>query len=234
MNQYDLQGNFIRKWDTAQQTGVELNLGSSVRNIPAVSTGKRNNTCGYIWRYAEDLIEDEIWKPMIDPCYFGTEISNMGRVKSPKGNIIDGYTSKSGYKLAALINPATKTTKKFPVHRLVMEVFHGPRDDLQVNHIDGDKINNKLENLEYVTASENILHAHRTNLVKQYCRPVIKTILATGEEITYHSIKEAAEQNVLGKTAIRNRCTGETKCNGKDGIHWRYADSDITSTKVAL
>lgn len=49
----------------------------------------------------------------------------------------------------------------FTVHRLVMEVFRGP-SDLQVNHINGLKTDNRLENLEYVTASQNQQHSIHT------------------------------------------------------------------------
>lgn len=56
--------------------------------------------------------------------------------------------------------------RKVGVHRLVMLAFVGP-SDLQVNHKNGDKSDNRLENLEYCTSSENQLHAHRTGLNTQ-------------------------------------------------------------------
>lgn len=55
--------------------------------------------------------------------------------------------------------------KTFKVHKLVALTFMGNPDGLTVNHIDGDKSNNHVDNLEYVTQSENMLHAHRTGLI---------------------------------------------------------------------
>lgn len=84
IDQFDLEGNFIRKWDTAQQAANELGLGNGIRNIPAVCTGKRNNACGFIWRYAEDFIDGEIWRYINDPNYADIQVSNIGRIKTRK------------------------------------------------------------------------------------------------------------------------------------------------------
>lgn len=58
--------------------------------------------------------------------------------------------------------------RTFRVHRLVMMAFNPAEnmDELEVNHIDGNKRNNKLENLEWCTASENQIHAFKTGLNK--------------------------------------------------------------------
>lgn len=58
--------------------------------------------------------------------------------------------------------------RTFRVHRLVMMAFNPVEnmDELEVNHIDGNKKNNKLENLEWCTASENQIHAFKTGLNK--------------------------------------------------------------------
>lgn len=67
--------------------------------------------------------------------------------------------------------------KSYLVHRLVMAAFHGP-SDLEVNHINGNKSDNRLCNLEYVTPKQNGEHASRTGLV---CR---------GEDIAWSKLTE--------------------------------------------
>lgn len=78
---------------------------------------------------------------------------------------ISEYFDKDGYKKVRLSN-GDGSRKVFSVHRLVLETFSpNPNSDkLQVNHIDGDKINNSLSNLEWVTCKENIQHGYRTGL----------------------------------------------------------------------
>lgn len=75
-----------------------------------------------------------------------------------------GKLNKQGY-LAVRLRTTTGKAKSVTVHRLVMRAFIGPcPDGMNVNHKDGDPRNNRLENLEYVTHSENVMHAYRTGL----------------------------------------------------------------------
>ena len=120
----------------------------------------------------------EIWKDI--PDFEGSyQVSNMGRVRSLdrvvtfkdggmrkyKGKVLKPSIGNSGYELVRLCNDGGCNTKT--VHRLVLEVFkpHVNINDLQVNHLDGDKLNNHLTNLEWVTARDNILHAYDTGLI---------------------------------------------------------------------
>lgn len=68
----------------------------------------------------------------------------------------------TGYLNVALQNKTLRKREK--IHRLVAAAFIGPPGKLDVNHIDGNKLNNRLENLEYVTRSENLKHAFRLGL----------------------------------------------------------------------
>jgi len=86
---------------------------------------------------------------------------------SDTGIILKGHRelklsrTKCGYLKVGLWNDSK--VKTYRVHRLVMLTFIGP-SELSVNHIDGNKINNDLSNLEYCTHSENCLHAFRLGL----------------------------------------------------------------------
>ena len=109
----------------------------------------------------------EIWKPVVG--YLGFyEISNLGRVKSLKDNlgrdrelILKPQKRKDGYFTIEL-----KRSTKF-LHRIVAEAFiPNPENKPQVNHKDSNRENNQTGNLEWVTASENILHGYKYGNIK--------------------------------------------------------------------
>lgn len=78
---------------------------------------------------------------------------------------ISEYTDKDGYKKVRLSN-GDGSRKVFSVHRLILETFipNENSKNLQVNHIDGNKTNNNLINLEWVTNKENVNHGYRIGL----------------------------------------------------------------------
>ena len=137
------------------------------KNISAVCLNKRKTSYGFKWIYdtsQENMFENEIWKDIpkeILKGYIGYKVSDQGRIKNPKGNILKGTIHSSGYKNINIgIN---KTT--FKVHRLVAQVFlPNIYDKLFVNHKDHNKTNCKLYNLEWVTPQENSKLAYQYHL----------------------------------------------------------------------
>lgn len=107
----------------------------------------------------------EIWVDI--PDYEGLyKISNFGNVLSVKRNIIlKKRITYQGYIRYVLFKNGE--SKEFIAHRLVLKSFCGD-SKLDVNHIDGVKNNNYLDNLEYCTKSENTLHAIRIGLIKKH------------------------------------------------------------------
>lgn len=88
-------------------------------------------------------------------------------VEKKKYKSIKQYLQNSGY-LKLTLRKNNKQYNK-TVHRLVAEAFiPNPDNKLQVNHIDGDKQNNNVNNLEWCTKSENMKHAFKTGLSKAY------------------------------------------------------------------
>jgi len=116
-------------------------------------------------------------------CYAVGESGNVYRVcrrqTSRSGNLVEHYgtvmlkgsVDKDGYKTYRMMVDGVKRHVKG--HRLVMNAFRGRRPDMCVNHKDGNKHNNHLQNLEWVTVAENNAHAIETGLIDPY-KPNIK------------------------------------------------------------
>lgn len=112
----------------------------------------------------------EVWKPVIG--YEGLyEVSNYGRVRRifrygrPYVTLCKPKITKDGYYESALVKEGKP--KFIRTHRLVAKAFcQNPENKSEVNHIDGNKLNNFSGNLEWCTSSENQVHAYRLGLQK--------------------------------------------------------------------
>lgn len=110
---------------------------------------------------------DEVWK--VIPGFEYYEASNLGRIRRSSGTpkcrtarILRPGTQKTGYLFLILSMDSTAKTQR--VHRLVMRAFVGP-SDLEVNHKNGIKADNRLVNLEYVTSSQNKIHSMKMGMM---------------------------------------------------------------------
>lgn len=158
-------------------------------------------------------VSEEIWMPI--PGYEGLyEASSQGRIKSlPKNGrkekIISQYiNNRNGYCYMSLCKSGKRRTVR--VHKYIILAFKGKSPDgkPQVNHIDGNKANNRIENLEYCSQSENMIHAYLTGLEKRKGRKVI--CLDTMQ--IYETISDAARNIFSGKIKgemLARVCRGE-------------------------
>ena len=110
----------------------------------------------------------EIWK-IKDVCFNsnGLLVSNFGNVKNESWGDRTITDNGNGYKKVMISELGSRSGKNFYIHRLVAELFLSKPEcpsKIQVNHIDGDKSNNNLSNLEWVSPKDNIAHMHKNGL----------------------------------------------------------------------
>jgi len=175
---------------------------------------------GFGWEYEEDIsIEGEIWKN-IDPKYIkgsiGFSISSKGRTKNCDGRIRSPWSSEY---LWVSIN-----SHNFLAHRIIALVFlENPFRKQYVNHIDGDKLNCSLSNLEWCTLSENTQHAVDMNLLNVK-RKILQYDMDGNFINEYESRSKA--QNVTG--FVRINMKGVSSHNHQ----WRYVDDERPLKKI--
>lgn len=174
----------------------------------------------------------EIWKDI--PNYEGLyQVSNLGNVKSLERTvnhlngvrtvhekILKPVIDNTGYYVVSL----WKNNKhlRIHIHRLVAKtIISNIQNKPFINHIDGNKLNNNVNNLEWCTCKENNIHAYKIGLNNSY-RKVNQYDLDGNYIKTWNSIKEA---NTYYKTNhISECCNPNAKRKIAKGFLWKYAD----------
>jgi len=181
----------------------------------------------------------EIWQAIKN--YEGLyEISNLGNCRSIdryvkykgipartaffKGKNIYKILTKEGYIKYRLTNSGK--THGYFAHRLVAAAFiPNPYNKPQVNHIDSDRANNNLTNLEWCTNSENLIHSYNNGRVKRYLGKLIdgsKAVVQILNGINIKIWKSSTEAGItlgLNSASIIKCCNNNKKCGGYD---WKY------------
>lgn len=154
-------------------------------------------------------------------------VSNFGAVKSLRYEGHAGErelcqatdSKKLGYKSVCLYNKQTKRCFK-SVHQLVALAFiPNPNGYREVNHIDGDPSNNRVDNLEWCDRSQNITHASKVLNRKMGTRKKVLCV-ETGE--IFESGAEAARAKGLHKNAIPCVLGPRHQSKTTGGYHWKY------------
>lgn len=155
-------------------------------------------------------------------------VSDTGEVRKDKNNYILSQSEQQGYKFVTLLIEGKQ--KRMRVHRLVAETYIENLDNKPyVNHINGQKDDNNVENLEWVTPSENTQHAVKQGLMKNNRkRPVIQYNLDGIRMMTFESATEAARQTGGSQSKICECCKRHRET--ANDYQWRYAD-DIQDVK---
>lgn len=167
--------------------------------------------------------ENEIWKPLPGTGY---EVSNMGRIKNSKRNsILKPELRSNGYCKVCVAYGGAATNN---VHRLVASVFlENPENKKTVNHKNGIKTDNRVENLEWATYEENNQHAVETKLMKPSVKAV-RQIDFNGNIVREYSSIVEVEKYDFKSRAISRVCKGERKSYG--GFKWEYINNSDNDT----
>ena len=161
------------------------------------------------------------------PGYSDYQVSDAGQIRSVKFGrtmILKPSTAGAGYLVVDLCKNGKRKTCQ--IHRLVLAAFQGPcPDGKECNHKDGDKLNNRVENLKYVTRSENGLHAYRTGLSTPPGEKKVLQLTKDGQFIAeYKSQSEASRRTEAYSQSISACCNGRNKSAA--GFVWRYSEKE--------
>jgi hypothetical protein len=189
--------------------------------ISMTVNGKYNTSYGYKWEKIEqNSIDNEEWREIIidGKNMKGYSLSNLGRFKNTKGIIMKNYKPHhSGY-IYVRVNK-----KKYGLHQLVGQTFIPNTENRPfVNHIDGNKINNYLNNLEWATCAENNLHNHKIGLIKCYSRKIIQYDLEMNKIKQFNKILDASKELNICYSSIK--AVLYKKQNTAGGFIWKYLD----------
>ena len=187
----------------------------------------------------------EVWKDI--PDFEGSyQVSNMGRVRSVdsvvtfsdgrvrkyKGKVLKPYINNTGYEQVMLYDDNGYNLKR--VHRLLLETFkpHINMNDLDVNHIDGNKLNNHLTNLEWLTRRDNILHACDIGLINNRGEDSPNAILSNADVLEILQRLDTGElQKDIGLDyGVSNKYISQIN----RGVRWRAVKEKYERAKKTI
>lgn len=170
------------------------------------------------------LADNEKWVAGYEGMYSVDTEGNVYSYKRGSKLALKPRKCSSGYVQAGLYKGRVR--RNISIHRLVAtEFINNPCEFPMVNHINGDKTNNTVANLEWCTHSDNMYHAYKSGLRNGETNGGRKRIVRIdkyGNETTYSSVSKASVDNNISRVSIWTCCSGKYKTAG--GYKWRYAE----------
>ena len=183
-------------------------------------------------------MKEEIWKDI--EGYEGLyQVSDLGRIRNFQNKIMKQHKNHKGYLIIQLSKEGRRKT--LIVHRLVAKAFIPNKNNKeQINHINCNKADNNIENLEWVTTKENVVHAFKHKLkTKEGSVKLLGKYAKKGEEnpkskkvfqfdknkkliFVYGSVREAERKTKIYASYISQCCLKKKEQAG--GCYWSYKE----------
>ena len=154
------------------------------------------------------------------------EVSNLGKIRNIKsGRILKPQLDSAGYLMHALYGHGKQ--KNLLLHRIIATAFiDNPEGKPCVNHIDENKLNNDLSNLEWCTAKENAIHGTRIKrIAEKRSIEVVQLDLNDNVLNVFESMVQAERETGVSRRSISRCCNGKRKSAG--GFKWRKENERI-------
>lgn len=151
------------------------------------------------------------------------DITKNGKcINKATGKVKNTFISANGYERVSLWYKGKH--KNMSIHRMVaMKYLENPNNYEYINHKDGNKLNNNVNNLEWCTAKENMQHAYKNNLIKnQFKRNVIQYSKEMKQIKRWNSIAEIEKELKINHANIITVCNQNTNRKYAGEYIWRY------------
>lgn len=217
IHQYTLNNEFIKEWISFDE--IKNNLGYHSSSISKCCTGKIKTAYGFIWKNPKIIVNLNEFTEINtrDENKFSNYKINKRGVIINKNNIILKQTINSGYYIIDLVNNDGNRKRLF-VHKIVGQTFlENPNNYKIINHIDENKLNNNIKNLEWCNHKQNITHSQgkKVNQININTNKIIKT---------FDSVNDAfRELNKNYGANIRLVCEGKRK--SAFGFKWEFLNN---------
>lgn len=166
----------------------------------------------------------ELWKPVVgfEKYYIASSNGNIWSLRS--GKMLKPKIDKYGYEVVVLSVHGVPHHRT--VHRLVAQAFiPNPRNLPTVNHINEIKLDNRVENLEWMSIEDNNNHGTRNKRMSDTkCKKPVEQIFKDGTRVRYKGVKDASRKTGINRCQISNCCKNISKTAG--GYEWRYANEN--------